>query len=513
MRPSSIGRSVQLGLLAKDMAGAKAESTRATRARRHIIERLGKLHGLPQKIGQILSLTELADDDTSWTLLTEAPPALSVDAVKQCVEERLGRPVEACFAQFEPEGVSASLSQVHRARLHDGREVAFKVQYPGIADAVWQDLRALGWLTAPVGGLRRGFNLAAYREEVRQTVSQELDFRAEADTLRMYGALTHGVEDVAVPEPIAELSNDTILTMTWLDGARFREVLTWPVAERHAVGEALARLFLRGCFQWRVLHGDPHPGNLRFRRGRSGPVLGLLDFGCVKPLPDGVVDSFQWLIERVIDRSIYARAAEILPRYVAAGFDEDLLAPMEHRLLALTELLFEPFREDRAFRMSDWRIRERIDSVLGDDRWNFRFAGPATMLVFIRAYQGLLQYLKALDAPVNWQRLFLEMTRDRRAVATVAPPTGARDGDQGALLSEKLCVTVHRDGRKTVELTFRAVAAKRIDELMPDDVLEALKRRSIDIHAIKRRVVNSQCAPGELFTLDEDNKRVRVWLE
>ncbi len=433
--------------------------------------------------------------------------------MQQCVEEELGRPLEACFADFHVEGIAASLSQVHRARLHDGRDVAVKVQYPGIADAVWQDLRALGWLTAPVGGLRRGFNLTAYQEEVRKTVAQELDFRKEAETIRRYRSLTKDAEDVIVPETVPAFSSGRVLTMTWLEGDRFGDVLRWPAAERQAVGESLVRLFLRGCFRWQLIHGDPHPGNLRFQRGPAGPVLGLLDFGCVKGLSNAVVDSFQWLIERVIEGSLYTRSAELLPRYVAAGFDEDLLAPMEHRLPGLTDLLFEPFQRDRPYRLSEWRMRERIEAVLGEDRWNFRFAGPATMLIVIRAYQGLLQYLAALDAAVNWHALFLETISHRGPSAAPGPSATLPNAPTREALSEKLRVCVYRDGRKRVELTFRAIAAERIDELMPDDVLEALARRSIDIQAIKRRLQATGLAPGDVFTLDEENRQIRVWLE
>lgn len=507
---SSISRSVQLGLLAKDMAAAKGASYASDRAQRHLIERLGKLHGLPQKMGQILSLTELTEDTkSSWTALTEASPALEFDAVVGIVEHELGQSLDRVFATMDPNGISASLSQVHRARLRDGREVAVKVQYPGIADAVWQDLRAIGWLTAPLGSLKRGFNLAAYQEEVRRILVAELDLSQEAASLERFAELAAPLPGLVVPRTIPELNTEKLLTMTWIHGEPFRRVLTWSRDEKRAAGHILARVFLNGCFRWRVLHGDPHPGNLRFRSTPSGPELGLLDFGCVKDLPEPFVESLFWIVRGVIDGSLASNAAGLLPRYVAAGFDEDLLAPMEHHLLALSEVIFEPFRRNEPYRLADWRLAKRVEEILGPDRWNFRFAGPADLLVFIRAYQGLIQYLSALDVAVNWQELFLDATRDRQPAAS----TPENAAPASPILSEKLCVSVIRDGRKVVEVTFRAQAAAWLDELMPEDVLAALANRAIDIDAIKQDIQRSNFAPGELFSLKEAGRTVRVWLE
>lgn len=515
MSSGNLSRKIQLGLLATDMAAARGDSQRAERARRHVRERLGKLHGLPQKIGQILSLSELQDDDIEWTELTETAPCLDPELVQSIIESELGIQLAQSFSFFDASGIAASLSQVHRARTVTGLDVAVKVQIPGIENAVDNDLRSLGWLTAPVGGLKKGFNLPAYQREVRRILDTELDFRAEADTMLRFQSLVASEPACTMPRVLPELSTRRVLTMTWLGGDRFRDVRQWSAAERSQVAERMVRLFLRSGLEWRLIHGDPHPGNLRFNRTPSGPIIGLLDFGCVRDISEATAEALHWLIHHVASGTLRTRHGEIRDRYVAAGFDPQFLDPMAPRLYDLTELLFEPFRHDRPFALNEWRMSQRIDEVLGDDRWNFRFAGPPDLIVFIRAYQGLLQYLKALDAPVNWRGIFSEISanlsipEDTQPTRTATPATPATPGPKSNVLS----VSVFKDGRQTVQVKFKAEAAARIDELMPDDVLDALRERNIDLEAMKRAIVQSNFAPADLFTLEEGNKQIFVRLQ
>lgn len=506
-----VKRKIQLGLLAKDMAVAGRTGASADRARHHLVERLGRLHGLPQKIGQILSLSELSEDEGLYTALTETPSTMDPAVAFEIIEERLGAPLSSHFAWVSPEAVSASLSQVHHAELLDGREVAIKIQYPGIADAVWHDLRALGWLTAPVGGLKRGFNLREYQEEVRSILDEELNYFAEAKKLTTMGEFARDMEGLDVPEVIEELTREDLLTMTWIDGHGFSDVLKWPVQERLAVSEIFLRLFMTSCFEWRCLHGDPHQGNFRFRREGGHATIGLLDFGCVKTISLENSESLRWLIQGTAEGWLEERSGEVLGRYLGMGFDEEMLAPMAHRLVPLTLALFEPFRDDRPFDPAAWRLGDRVGEILGEDRWNFRFAGPASLLVFLRAYQGLLQYLKALGTPQNWRSMFYEIVGDTPLSAPA--PIAVAPLPSPAIKAANLRVRVQKSGKTTVALTFRAQTASRLDELMPEDVIGQLEQRNIDLRKISDEVVRNGFTPGDLFELEEKGKSIRVWLE
>jgi predicted unusual protein kinase regulating ubiquinone biosynthesis (AarF/ABC1/UbiB family) len=508
-----IKRSAQLGMLAKDMAAARLarDDAAVAKAKAHLVDRLGALHGLPQKIGQILSLSELTKDEKAFTDLTEGPPFMPPQAAFGEIEDRLGRPLMDVFRYIDPQGISASLAQVHKAQLIDGREVAVKFQYPGVDAAVWSDLNALGWLTAPMGGLNKGFDLASYQGEVRSILEEELNYRHEADMLQSFAKSTASTDYLVMPKVIDELSTDTLLVMTWLEGENIDAARLWPRDARCALATAMVEFFVRSCLEWGFIHGDPHPGNYRFIRQDAKVQLGLLDFGCCKRLPPATVQAFRCLVSSVIAGTTRDNVDQILQWYLDAGFDKDLTAPMANHLPALTEALFEPFKEAGPYDAAQWGLSSQVSEILGDLRWNFRFAGPANLLVFIRAYQGLLQYLTALDAPVCWRTAFEAVTDE---AAPTPAPKELPASDQGeSWQSDHLIIRVNEEGRTKVKLTFRAHVTNNLADIIPDDVKEKLDDRKIDLQAIVRDAVASKLGPQELFCLDEGKKVVRVWLE
>lgn len=500
-------RAAGMGMLAVSMARGRVARTAAAqeRARAAVAERLGSLRGLPQKIGQVAALGAIADASQPFHSLSEGPPVLDYSAFVAACEAEWGRHSSAYFRTIAGVGVAASLAQVHRAETTDGRDAAIKLLLPGIEAAVWNDLRALGWLTAPIGGLGNGFDLGAYRAEVKSILEGELDLTREAEAMRRFAAISAGHPWLVVPAPIDEATRTRVMAMTWIDGERFDAVRHWSEAERKAVLERLIEIFLRGCLEWRMLHGDPHPGNLRFRRDDAGITIGILDFGCVKT----VSPNESAALGRLVATAGALRPAECLDLLVACGFRDDLLEPMAAKLPAALGALFEPFRANAPYAVAYWRLGERIEAALGDDRWNFRIAGPSSLLVMVRAFQGLIQYAKALAVPVNW-RAILERVADDAPAADV-PIRPPHSGSTAA--ARRLCIRVMESGLTKAQVTFQADAVGRLDELVPDDLRRRLEERGVDPDALGREAAANGMPPGELFALDDGAKRIRVWLE
>jgi predicted unusual protein kinase regulating ubiquinone biosynthesis (AarF/ABC1/UbiB family) len=534
---SWVKRSWQLALLARDMAGARLwrRQSAVDRARRRVVDRLGALHGLPQKIGQLLALADL-DGQGTYLPLTESRSTLPAREALALLESSLGRKWTDCFRSFEPEGVSASLGQVHRAILHDGRTVAVKIQYPDVAGNIETDLKALSWLATPFGGFRRGFDLSAYQREVGTMLRRELDYRQEARTLRRFAGLAATSAWVEVPEVIEELSTDCVLTMTWVDGDSLEAARHWPEEDRWQAATALLRLFLGSCFTWRLLHADPHPGNYRFQRTEHGVRIGLLDFGCVESLDESTGQVLVGLIEQARQSAgAEGEPDRVLALYTALGFNPDLLQPMAHLLPDLNRILFEPFTSDAPFCLSSWNLSQRVEKVLGSMRWNFRVAGPARLIFVVRAYLGLLRYLDALGVPLVWQEVWREVAltspllflasrererpegegRDCSKVeeGRLGNPTGTSHKEEKAVRSRHLRVRIEEAGQVRVDLTFNAVVVERLADLIPEDLTDKLKDRCLDVSEIAADAVRRQFAPGELFQLTEGSKQVRVWLE
>lgn len=517
---SRIKRSVALTGLAKDMLLLRAKRHRLNEAcaREHLIQRLGHLHGLPQKMAQILSLSELDAEEQAFTTLTEYESVLTLSEIMTELKENLDTDPNKIFAHIDPKGISASLGQVHPAKLHDGRKVAIKVQYPRIRKNLETDLKALGWLAAPVGGLKKGFDMNAYRQEMNQMLRLELNYQHEAQMLQHFSHCIKELPGYEVPKVIEHASKKNVLTMTWLEGTAFDQVKHWSKEQRSHLATQTLKLFLYSCFHWRSLHSDPHPGNYRFRREEDDQVtIGLLDFGCVKKLSSTFTQDLHTLIWKLIHTQ--NSPLDLLETYLALGFKEEYLLPMRDKLLPLSKLLFEPFLKDQVVSIQDWNLGQRVSDILGEDRWNFRFAGPANLLFFMRTYQGLLQYLKALKEPLNWHQIFVEHLPENTLTTGVStvPSNASRtiispNHDQKPAQTQFLRIRLKEGNETKVLLKYRSALAAELDTLVPDDIKKILVSKNIDLKAIQDEAIANQFQPGILFELSENLRCLKVWI-
>ena len=514
-------RAGSLARLALDLASLRSrQGAEAGRARRlqAVVDRLGLLHGLPQKIGQLLASSDLEEHDPRFAPLTEAPMTLPQAEAFSEMERQLGRPLRDCFSWVDPVGISASVGQVHRATLLDGRPVAVKIQYPGIAEGLEQDLGALGWLTTPVGGLGRGFDLEAYRREIGRMLHSELDYTLEASRLRDFGTWAADWPDLLLPKVVGRASGPRILTTTWVPGDRIAATRSWASSERRAAASTLLRFFLSGVFRWGTIHADPHPGNYRFLRDEDGTVqVGVLDFGCVKELPPGFIEGFRGLLRDSLRQGAPA-AGRAWGWFLTMGFNPVLLAPMRDRLPAIAGILCEPFlRPGVLISATDWRPGDRLASLLGPDRLGFRIAAPPELLYLMRVLHGLLRQLVTLAVPLDWGGIACASGLHGEPAAgdpstAAAPVPAAPHTPQPSMKSDTLHIHVTERGRTKVALSFGAGATDHLPDLVPVELRDRLRLRSIDLSQIAADARLRDYEPGELFSLEEGPKAVRVWL-
>ena len=260
--------------LRNDLALQTAEDVAST---------LGAMKGVLMKLGQMASYVDngLAPAARrTLSRLQDSVPPMSPELAAQVVTEELGLPPEQAFATWDPEPIAAaSIGQVHRAITHDGRAVAVKVQYPGIAETIEADL-------GNVGLLRRMLKISAPQQDVdallaelRERITEELDYSREARNQQMFARFYDGHPTINVPAVVAELSTRRVITSDLADGARFAELATWSQAERDLAAETIYRFVFRSLYEAHAFNGDPHPGNYLFHgHGR----VTFLDFGLVK---------------------------------------------------------------------------------------------------------------------------------------------------------------------------------------------------------------------------------------
>ena len=248
-----------------------------------VADTLGAMKGVLMKIGQMASYV---DDGLSPAVrrtlsrLQDSVPPMSAALAARVVESELGLPPERAFASWDPVPIAAaSIGQVHRAITHDGRAVAVKVQYPGIAETMAADLDNVSLLRRMLRVTAPSQDVDALVAELRDRVLEELDYRQEAGNQRLLAAYYHGHPTIHIPGIVGELSTRRVVTSELSDGARFAELAGWPQEERDLAAETIYRFVFRSLYEVHAFNGDPHPGNYLFHGG--GRVT-FLDFGLVK---------------------------------------------------------------------------------------------------------------------------------------------------------------------------------------------------------------------------------------
>jgi predicted unusual protein kinase regulating ubiquinone biosynthesis (AarF/ABC1/UbiB family) len=244
---------------------------------------LGAMKGVLMKLGQMASYV---DDGLSpqvrrtLSRLQDSVPPMSSELAARMVAEELGQPPERAFARWDPEPIAAaSIGQVHRAITWDGRAVAVKVQYPGVAETMAADLRNVALLRRMLRITAPSQDVDALLGELRDRVTEELDYRKEAANQRLLAGYYEGHPTIRIPAIVGELSARRVITSELSDGARFSELAGWSQAERDLAAETIYRFVFRSLYEVHAFNGDPHPGNYLFHG--DGKVT-FLDFGLVK---------------------------------------------------------------------------------------------------------------------------------------------------------------------------------------------------------------------------------------
>lgn len=399
----ALGRSarVQWGVL---RGGDRTELSNAARSATADDTRrvLGQLKGGALKAGQLLSTVETLfpqDPDGSWraalTAMQEENPGLPLSEIETVLVDDLGRDWRARFADFEPVPVAAaSIGQVHRAELTDGTEVAVKIQYPGIAQAMAADVRALSIALRATSIVARGMAMPPLVAELRTRLSEELDYEQEAASQNRFADAYSDDDEVIVPRVLT--ATRRVMISQWLPGTGFAQIaVSGSREQRDVAGQLYQRFFLVSPRRVGLLHTDPHPGNFRM----VGDRLGVLDFGSVLHTPGGLPETFG----RLIAGMLAGDNAAVERRLRADGF----IRPGRHlevdKLADYLEPFTEPARHERFSYSREW-LRGTFGKVNDPRNPDFAVAlqmnMPAEQLFTHRVWLGLVGVLSGLSATV-----------------------------------------------------------------------------------------------------------------
>jgi predicted unusual protein kinase regulating ubiquinone biosynthesis (AarF/ABC1/UbiB family) len=420
-------KSIQLwSRIAGDARKEKRFRRQDARAARALYRSAVRLQGMLIKACQFIATrADVLPDAWVSTLsgLHDRVPPRPFAVIRERVERELGRPLEAVFAEFDPQPLaSASLAQVHAACLHDGRRCAVKVQYPGIEGLVRADLRNLAFILRVLAWLEHDFDFRILTREAFKYIPMELDFGHEADNCETIGRNLAGRDDVVVPRVYREFSTRRVLVMELVEGIKVTDVAALERAgiDKHAVAQKLMEVFCEQVLRDGFFHADPHPGNVMVQ---PGPRLVLLDFGLAKDFPPRFRDG----IVRLTFSILTADNAGIAGAFEQLGFRTRDGSP-ETLITLANVMLGNTVRRGRAY--ADKQLIEEFSEELPRAlRGNPIVEVPADVLLVTRV-MGLLSGLgKTLDSRVDLFATIMPYAQRLLAPAAGAARAGANADD------------------------------------------------------------------------------------
>ncbi|MEE4211466.1 MAG: AarF/ABC1/UbiB kinase family protein [Parvularcula sp.] len=374
-----------------------------------VTEQLSQLRGAAMKVGQLLSMggddllpKELAD---ILARLREQAHHMPPPQLKRVLNEAWGEGWMAKFARFDPRPVAAaSIGQVHRAQAKDGRDLAIKVQYPGVRESIDSDVDNLAGLLKLSGQLPKNIDLGPLFEEGKAQLHEEADYLREGEMMRRFGVLLEGDDRFVVPSYEAELSTKDVLTMSFERGESLAALETADQETRDHFVRLLFDLVIRELFVFKLVQTDPNFANYRFRLEERQVVL--LDFGATRVIDDELSEGYRRLVQADLtgDWKVIESAARDLK--IISG---DMAPEHEEAMKSMFLAAVEPLRANEPYDFASSTVTERMRDagiVLRQSRYDHT---PRPVLMFLHRKIGGMYLLAArLKAKVNVRALLNE---------------------------------------------------------------------------------------------------------
>ena len=380
---------------------------------RQLVDMLGEMKGAAMKLGQLASFYEFAAPGEylgtyrdALTMLQNNAPPMDPEASKAVIKEEFGKSVDELFETFDDEAVAAaSIGQVHRAVLPGGEEVAVKVQYPGVDQAVRADLKNVSAMTKLAVAIAPNIDPKDVANEVKERVLEELDYRREAANQKKFAELFRGHPFIVVPKVFEDYSRTRVITQEFVHGEPFMSAFEWGQEAKDELAEILFRFFYGSLDRFLLFSADPHPGNyLLLKDGK----VAFLDYGLVRSVDPGTLSQLLEIVQALIhdDKDRGRRALEGIG--ILNKRTPEINAVWEH-----LKMINAPILHDGPMKI-DVAMVQNVASAGFDPRSDafqtLRKVGiPGIMVTFNRMSFGVASLLGRLDATANWQAIAREL--------------------------------------------------------------------------------------------------------
>lgn len=382
-----------------------------------VVETVGKMKGVPMKVGQMLSLHEhMMPPEVAEILrsLQQSAPSVPFEHMYESIRSETGHQFQL-VGKIDPEPwAAASIGQIHRATLKDGREVVFKVQYPGIDKVIEADMKNMRGLMKLLFSLFTRMDTDPIWEEMNDRMLEELDYLLEADNLQRTAEQTKDHPEIVLPTVIEELTSRHVLCMSFEESLSPDEACSgkYPAELRDQWGQAIFSLVIEGLLQHQLIHADPNLANFGFREDGS---LVVYDFGCMKELPAMLSRSYALLARAVIEHR-HEDIQETLHKVGVHRVDGPSVSLDMIRDIA--SIARRPFEDEEGYQFGSDRTLFRDLQSVAMRHWkeSMRLTFPKDVVFVDRTLSGHLGNLVRLRSWGPWNRMLLGLIEDLNAV-------------------------------------------------------------------------------------------------
>ena len=402
------GSSVVRGAFATPERREALKAERQLQTTADVVAALGSMKGALMKLGQMASYLDAGMPEpvrqALASLQQDAPP-MSAELAAGVIRAELGGDPEAVFAAWEPEPMAAaSIGQVHRAWSRDGREVAVKVQYPGVDDAIRADLDNTSLLFSASSLAFPGFDAGPVVAELRERLLEELDYEQEAQSQARFAAWYEGHPFIHIPAVVPELSTRRVLTTELATGARYAEVQQWEPEERNLAAESIFRFVFGSLYRLHGFNGDPHPGNYLFRPG--GQVT-FLDFGLTKWFDPSEVKLLEDMVRTIAVERDHGAFRQAIER---AGFLQTGAGVSDHDVVEYLDHYYDFVLRDGPHTITPEYASDTVRRFFEASNPVVRNSNiPPAFVILQRINLGLYAVLGGLQATNSWRAIAREI--------------------------------------------------------------------------------------------------------
>lgn len=413
----------QLGTRAANVArseeaGQKAMERRQLETAEQIVAVLGTMKGAAMKLGQVMSFLDVGlvpeefreEFQAKLAELRDAAPKVPFKDMKKVIEGEYGEKIEDVFESFDPVPIAAaSIGQVYKAHLHDGRAVAVKVQYPGVATAVRADMQNLTVILRLMKRVAPGLDAKALGTEIRERIEEELDYELEASNQRRLARIFRGHPFIVVPEVVTDLSREKVVVSEFVEGRGFEEMKQLGQDERDRIAEIVFRFYFGCMYRHHQFSGDPHPGNCILMDSDSAhPRMAFLDFGLFKTIAKEAAE-FELQAQRLATER---RAGELVAHMHEHGWIGDPSYYPEEKALAMVDDMTWWYTQDQEVQLEPEMATEILIQMSDPRSRHFATMRHETLPpdhLFGRRLEVLtFAVISQLRARGNWHRIARE---------------------------------------------------------------------------------------------------------